>query len=221
MTDLLAKLASVFVEPAPEAARQRHHRVAVAPPAPCVGVIATPRHALAIGSGVALVVARGVRARRALVCAWPPGDWATPALQAPAGGGARRLRRSLAARGIDATATGSLVRTVLPENPEDAVATAERALAAAAAPAVLVLAGPRPEILDELLLAQDAIVVAADPDADRCVADLAVATLNARHPAVSACTLALGPVGRALAASGGTAPLGASRPLAPVLEAVV
>ena len=219
MTDLLAKLASVFVEPAPEAARQRHHRVA--PPAPCIGVIATPRHALAIGSGVALVVARGVRARRALVCAWPPGDWATPALQAPAGGGARRLRRSLAARGIDATATGSLVRTVLPENPEDAVATAERALAAAAAPAVLVLAGPRPEILDELLLAQDAIVVAADHDADPCVVDLAVATLNGRHPAVSACSLALGPVGRALAAAGATAPLGASRPLAPVLEAVV
>ena len=221
MTDLLAKLASVFVEPAPEAARQPRHRVAVAPPAPCVGVIATPRHALAVGSAVALVVARGVRARRALVGAWPPGDWVTSALKAPAGAGARRLRRSLAARGIDAAATGSLVRAVLPENPEEALATAERALVAAAAPAVLVLAGPRPEILDELLLAQDAIVVAADPDADRCVVDLAVATLNARHPAVSACSLPLGPVGRALAAAGATAPLGATRPLAPVLEAVV
>jgi hypothetical protein len=221
VTDLLAKLASVFVEPAPEAARQPRQRVAVAPPAPCVGVIATPRHALAVGSAVALVVARGVRARRALVCAWPPGDWVTSALKAPAGAGARRLRRSLVARGIDATATGSLVRTVLPENPEEALATAERALAAAAAPAVLVLAGPRPEILDELLLAQDAIVVAADPDADRCVVDLAVATLNARHPAVSACSLPLGPVGRSLAAAGATAPLGATRPLAPVLEAVV
>jgi hypothetical protein len=220
MTHLLAKLASVFVEPAPEAARRPRHRGAVASPAPCVGVIATPRHALAVGSAVALVVARGVRARRALVCAWPPGDWMTPALQAPAGAGARRLRRNLAARGIDATATGSLVRAVLPENPEEAVATAERALAAATAPAVLVLAGARPEILDELLLAQDAIVVAADPDADRCVVDLAVATLNARHPAVSACSLPLGPVGRGLAAAGATAPLGASRPLAPVLEAV-
>jgi hypothetical protein len=221
VTDLLAKLASVFVEPAPEAARQPRHRVAVASPAPCVGVIATPRHALAVGSAVALVVARGVRARRALVCAWPPGDWATPAVHAPAGAGARRLRRSLGARGIDATATGSVVRAVLPGNPEEAVASAERALAAAAAPAVLVLAGPRPEILDELLLAQDAIVVAADPDADRRVVDLAVASLNARHPAVSACSLPLGPVGRALAAAGATAPLGATRPLAPVLEAVV
>jgi hypothetical protein len=220
MTDLLAKLASVFVEPAPEAACQPRHRVAVASPAPCVGVMATPRHALAVGSAVALVVARGVRARRALVCAWPPGDWATPAVHAPAGAGARRLRRSLGARGIDATATGSLVRAVLPGNPEEAVASAERALAAAAAPAVLVLAGPRPEIFDELLLAQDAIVVAADPDADRRVVDLAVATLNARHPAVSACSLPLGPVGRTLAAAGATAPLGATRPLAPVLEAV-
>jgi len=220
VTDLLAKLAAVFVEPAPEAGPQRRRRVAVTPPAPCVGVIASPRHALPVGAAVALVVARSVRARRALLCTWPPGDWAAPALQAPAGAGARRLRRSLAARGIDTTATGSLVRTLLPDAPEDAVATAERALAAAAAPAVLVLAGARPEILDELLLTQDAIVVAADPEADRCVVDLAVATLNARHPVVSACSLPLGPLGRALAAAGVTAPLGANRPLAPVLEAV-
>lgn len=221
MTDLLARLASVFLEPAPEAARQPRHRAAVAPPAPGVGVIATPRHALAVGSAIALVVARSVRARRALVCTWPPGGWAAPALAAPAGAGARRLRRSLAGRGIDAAATGSLVRTVLPDTPDEAVATAERALAAAVAPSILVLAGPRPEILDELLLAQDAIVVAAEPDADRCVVELAVATLDRRHPAVSVCSLPLGPLGRALAAAGVTAPLGAARPLAPVLEAVV
>src|SRR4051794_41608887 len=115
MTDLFAKLASVFVEPAPEAARQRHHRVAVAPPAPCVGVIATPRHALAVGSAVALVVARGVRARRALVCAWPPRDWVTSALQAPAGTGARPLRPRPPARRLDAPPTGGPLRAGLPE----------------------------------------------------------------------------------------------------------
>jgi hypothetical protein len=220
MTDLLAKLASVFVEPAATVSPPRRRHAAVAAPAPCVGVIATPRHALAVGSAVALVVARSVRARRALVCAWPPGPWAQPALQAPAGTAARRLRRSLAARGIDATASGSLARIILPEPPEQAAATAERALAAAGAPAVLVLAGPRPELLDELLLAQEAIVVAADPDADRSVVDLAVATLNERHPAVSACRLPLGSIARTLATAGLAAPLGATRPLAPALEAV-
>jgi hypothetical protein len=221
MTDLLARIASAFVEPAAAAARPRRRRAdAATTPAPCVGVIATPRHALAVGSVVALVVARSVRARRALVCAWPPGDWAKSPFHAPAGAAARRLRRSLAARGIDATASGSLACVVLPEQPEQAAAAAERALAAAGAPVVLVLAGPRPELLDELLLAQEAIVVAADPDADRTVVDLAVATLDDRHPAVSACSLPLGPIARTLATAGLAAPLGATRPLAPVLEAV-
>jgi len=218
MTDLLGRLASVFVEPAPASARP--HRAAVAHPAPSVGVIAAPRHALAIGATVALAVAQPLRARRALVCAWPPGAWAQPAARAPAGVGARQLRRSLAARGIDATASGKLVRVVLPEAPEQAAALADRAMGSAAAPAVLVLTGPRPEALDELLLRQEAIVVAAEPEADRSLVELAVATLAGRHPAVSACTAPLGPVARALATAGIASPLGAGRALAPVLEAV-
>jgi hypothetical protein len=219
VTDLLTRLASVFVEPAPAAPALR--RVPVAQPPPCVGVLAAPRHALAVGAAVALAVARPLRARRALVCAWPPGPWAQPALQGPARVGARQLRRSLAAREIEATASGKLVRVLLPEPGEQAAAVATRAMGAASAPAVLVLAGPRPESLDELLLRHDAIVVAADPDADRTLVDLAVATLAGRHPAVSPCTLPLGAVARALAAAGLAAPIGAGRALAPVLDAVV
>jgi hypothetical protein len=218
MSDLLGRLAALFVEPAPAAPRRR--RVAVADPAPCVGVIAAPRHALAVGSAVALTMARTLRARRAVVCVWPSGGWARPPLQAPASTGARQLRRSLDARGIDATAAGRLVRVGLPDRPEVAAAVVERAVGAAAAPAVLVLAGPRPELLDELLLDQQAIVVAAEPDAEPSVADLAVATLAGRHPAVSRCILRLGPVARALATAGAAAPLGASRALAPMHEAV-
>jgi hypothetical protein len=216
MTDLRGRLAAVFLEPA--TAPPRGHRVAAAPPPPCVGVIAAPRRALALGATVALGLVRSLRAGRALLCAWPPGDWAEPALQGPPWVGARQLRRSLARRGIEAAASGTLVRIVLPEAPEQAAALAHRAMGAAAAPAVLVLAGPRPESLDELLLRQDAIVVAADPDADGALVDLAVATLADRHPAVTPCTLALGPLARALASAGLAAPLGAGRALAPVLE---
>jgi len=216
MTDLLGRLAAVFVEPATAAPRGR--RAAAAPPPPCVGVIAAPRRALALGATVALTLARSLRARRALLCAWPPGDWAEPALQGPSSVGARQLRRSLAGRGIEAAASGTLVRVVLPEPPGQAAALAHRAMGAAAAPGVLILAGPRPESLDELLLRQDAIVVAADSEADGALVDLAVASLADRHPAVRPCTLALGPVARGLASAGLTAPFGAGRVLAPMLE---
>jgi hypothetical protein len=215
MTDLLGRLAAVFVEPA--TAPRPSHRVAATAPAPSVGVIAAPRRALALGATVALALARSHRDRRALLCAWPPGEWAEPALQAPPWAGARQLRRSLSARGIEAAGSGPLVRVLLPEPPEQAAALAHRAMVAASAPAVLVLAGPRPESLDELLLRQDAIVVAAEPDADGALVDLAVATLADRHPAVSPCTLALGPVARAMACAGLAAPLGAGRVLAPAL----
>ena len=218
MTDLLTRIAALFLEPAD--ATLRRHRVALAPPAPCVGVVAAPRHALAVGAAIALSLAHPLRARRALVCAWPPGGWAEPALHGPAGVAARQLRRNLAARGVDATAAGKLVRVVLPEATEHAAAGAERALGAGSSPSVLLLAGPRPEALDEVLLRQDAIVVAAEPDGDSSLVDLAVATLAEQHPAVSSCALPLGPVARALATAGIAAPIGAGRALAPMLEAV-
>ena len=85
---------------------------------------------------------------------------------------------------------------------------------------MLVLGGPRPEALDEVLLRQDAIVVAAEPDADSSLVDLAVATLAEQHPAVSSWALPLGPVARTLATAGIAAPIGAGRALAPMLEAV-
>src|SRR4029079_13073608 len=136
----------------PADATPRRHRVALATPAPCVGVVAAPRDALAVGAAVALSLAHPLRTRCEPVCAWPPGGWAEPALHGPAGVAARQLRRNLAARGLDATAAGKLGRGVLPDATENADRGAERALGAGSSPSVLLLAGPRPEALDEVLL---------------------------------------------------------------------
>jgi hypothetical protein len=217
MSDLLARLAALFVEPAPS---RPVHRLSVAAPAPCVGVLASARHAPGVAATVALALARCGRANHAVLCTWPASNSPRPTIAGPAHPGARRLRRNLHARGVDAAATGRLVRVALPAEPEQAVATAERAVGAASAPAVVAIAGPRPDALDDFLLRQDAIVVAADPDADSPVVDLAVAALANRHPAVASCAVPLGPVSRVLACAGVAAPLGAARPLAPILEAV-
>jgi hypothetical protein len=220
MTDLLARLASLFVEPAGSVPAARARPSVVAGPAPTVGVLASKEDGLAVASAIALTLARAIRSRPALVCVWPPGDWGRPALAWPPAPAARKLRRSLEARGLDCMAAGQVVRVVLPEQPEQAVAITERAIGAAPGPAVVVVGGPRPEELDELLLRQDAIVVAA-PESGGPVVDLAIASLADRHPAVTACALPLGPVARALAGAGAAAPIGAARPLAPMLEAVM
>jgi hypothetical protein len=217
MSDLLARLAALFVEPAPSRPVQR---VSVAAPAPCVGVLASARHAHAVAATVALALGRSSRAHYSLLCTWPTPNSARPTLAVPAHPGARRLRRNLDARGVEATAAGRLVRVALPAEPERAVATAERVVGTAAAPAVVAIAGPRPDALDDFLLRQDAIVVAADSDADNSVVDLAVTALANRHPTVASCAVPLGPVSRVLASAGVVAALGAARPLAPILEAV-
>jgi hypothetical protein len=219
VTDLLARVASLFLEPGDAVPTARSRRAVAVAPAPSVGVLTAQGEGLAVASAIALTLARATRSRPALVCAWPPGALGRVALVWPPAPAARKLRRSLQARGIECTAAGQVVRVVLPEPAGDAVATAERAIGAASCPAVLVVAGPRPEELDELLLRQDAIVVAA-PESGGPVVDLAIASLAERHPAVAACSLPLGPVGRVLAGAGAAAPLGSGRPLAPMLEAV-
>jgi hypothetical protein len=139
MSHLLARFAALFVEPA---SSRRAHRLAVAAPAPCVGVLASERHVGVVAATVALALARADRAHRALVCAWPPHVAAGGVIAAPGAPGARRLRRTLEARGVvDAAASGRLVRVALPTEPERAIAIAERAVAAAGAPAVLAIAG--------------------------------------------------------------------------------
>jgi hypothetical protein len=219
VTDLLARFASLFLEPAGAVPVARGRRAVAAPPAPSVGVLASHGDGLAVASAIALTLARATRSRPALVCAWPPGAIGRPALAWPSAPAARKLRRSLQARGLEGTAAGQVVRVTLAAPPVQAVAAAERAIGAASCPAVLLVAGPRPEELDDLLLRQDAIVVAA-PESGGPVVDLAIASLAERHPAVAACSLPLGPVGRVLAGAGAAAPLGAGRPLAPMLEAV-
>ena len=144
---------------------------AAGPPRASVGVLCAPRDAGAMGAAVGAGLAREHGARVVLVCTWgagarPPG----PGL--PAAPAARRLARSLEARGLHASAAGRRVHVGVRDGAE-----AGRALAAAPGPAVLVVAGPRDARMDGLLRSQDHVVV-ADAGQDG-VAALAEARLAA------------------------------------------
>ena len=89
-----------------------------------------------------------------------------------------------------------------------------RAVAAAgAAPAVLVLGGPRAAAFDDLLAAQDRVLVVTRPGSADAIGALAVAGLPAAGPPHETCALALGAVGRALAAGGLATPAALRRAL--------
>ncbi len=163
-----------FVMPAaraPAGAARAPARTAAGPPRASVGVLCAPRDAGAMGAAVGAGLAREHGARAVLVCTWgagarPPG----PGL--PAAPAARRLARSLEARGLHASAAGRRVHVGVRDGDE-----AGRALAAAPGPAVLVVAGPRDARMDGLLRSQDHVVV-ADTGEDG-VAALAEARLAA------------------------------------------
>jgi hypothetical protein len=78
---------------------------------------------------------------------------------------------------------------------------------------VLVLGGPRAAAFDDLLAAQDRLLVVTRPDAADAIAALAVAGLPPGGPPHERCTLALGPLGRALAAGGLATPAALRRAL--------
>ena len=140
-------------------------------------------------------------------------------LRAPAGRHARRLAASLAARGIDATASGRLARAALPTPAPEAAAAAERALAAAQAPAVVVVAGPRCAALDEVLASLDLLLVAASPDEDASLARLATEGLERLGPPAALAPSLGSPALRALAASGLLATPRLRAPLRALLDA--
>jgi hypothetical protein len=201
--DLLARLRGVFVEPSPAAAGRAAAPVAAAPPA--AGLLCRPGDALALGSAVALSLRPGARA--GLVAVWRPhGGPSSPALRAPPTRHARRLAASLSARGLDASASGRLARVKLPEPPPEAAAAAERALAAAQAPAVLVVAGPRCAALDAVLATLDRLLVAAAPGEDPALARLAADGLARLGPPADLVAGLGSPLVRALAGYGLLAP---------------
>ena len=181
MNELLARVWSLFVAPAP-----RSRSLAWSAPAPSVALLCSPVDALAVGAQLTLAIGRVRAAPAGLLCLWGAGERAVPAWSAPALGGARRTVAALAAHDLGAEAGGRLVRLCLPEEPEAAFAVATRAAAVSAVPAVTALAGPRTAALDQLLTSQDLVVVAHRPDADRALAALACEGLaSLRVPAVT------------------------------------
>jgi hypothetical protein len=118
-----------------------------------VGVLCAPRDAAAMGAAIGTGLAREHGARVVLVCTWGAGA-APHGPGLPAAPAARRLARSLEARGLRACAAGRRVHVGVRD-----AAEAGRALAAAPGPSVLVVAGARDARMDELLRAQDRVVV--------------------------------------------------------------
>lgn len=217
MTELLARVRDLFVAPAQ--ARRGAAAARVAPPVPSVALLCRPADALATGGALALALARDASLRRALVGTWRAGPEAANALRAPAVPEARRLVQALAAHGVEAEASGRLARTVLPDEPEAALATGARAAAVATAPTVLALAGPRDAVLDRLIAAQDLVVVAQPSGADGRLAALALESVGALGVPAVACAPPVGARGRTLAAAGVAASRAAAAALAPAVEA--
>lgn len=192
MTDLLARLSALLVEPrdgavacdARRAGAQERPRRRVACAAASVVVLGDARAARA-GTAVAAALARGARAPYALLCTWgaPRAGVVLPSLPASAAAAAK-----LRARGQQARAAGRVVTVSLPEDEDEAVAACGRAAAAVCGqrdvPVVLALCAARGDALDAGLDGYDvALVVSADGGDP--LADVAVARLAERHPGLS------------------------------------
>lgn len=227
MTDVLARLKEVFVEPAaPVAASAGTVRREVAPPLPTPSsvqaALLAPTAALPAASGaLALALAGAVGAGAALACTWAGGPCR---ITVPATRSARRLAARLTGRDLAATATGRLVRLDLPDDPGEAAATAARATPAAlaaGAPSVVALGGPRSPAVDVLLDAADLVVVAVPAEAPEALVRAGVRSLDTGPAPVVVWSLEAGTVERALSTAGVAAGPSVRRALEPALPAVV
>jgi hypothetical protein len=213
---LLRALGSLFVVPAEDALGPE---VVRRPPA--VAVVCSAGDAVTVGSALALAVAGERRAPCVLVAAWTGGAPQPHGFAAPWVGPGRRLAANLAARGQDARASGRLVHVALPAGEVEAVAAAERAIAAAGtAPTVLAVGGARTDAFDRLLAEQDVVLVATAPNADPELAALAAAAVPLPGHAVASCSLAPAAPTRALARAGLTLSPSLRAALRPALEAL-
>lgn len=190
---VMRALVEHFVAPADAGhAPPREHDAparAVAAVPPAVGLLCGPRRARSAGCAVGLYLVRRHRAGAAVIAVWTGEDpRAAASAGAPAGREARRLVRALAGREIAGHASGRVAVVDLPAAPEAAAAVAAQVLAVGAAvPTVLVMAGPREDPLDELLVSRDLVLV-ADTD-DGLLADVAVAALQRRGVQARRCAL--------------------------------
>jgi hypothetical protein len=165
---------------------------------------------------VAAMLANALRAAAgastAAVAVWAPGSGA-PARGGPASFAASRLAGRLTARGLPAVGRGRLAWLPLDDHPVAATVAARRAAGALEVPLVVVLAGPRCEVVEGLLGEQDLVLVVTG-DVDGPLARLAVESCTGAALAHRPC--APGPVRlRALAGLAG------ARGLAVPVRAVV
>jgi len=178
-TGFRARAVDFFIEPgeapaapgagylAPAAPRPR-----TATPAPLrAAVLGSAADASPTGALLANALRAAVGAPAAAVAVWAPaglrpgGFAGAPPRRGPATFAARRLAARLTARGPAAVSRGRLAWLRLDDHPVAAAVAARRAAAALELPLVVVLAGPRCDVVEGLLAEQDlVIVVAREPD---------------------------------------------------------
>jgi hypothetical protein len=173
---LLARVAALFVEPRAAA----EPRPVVAPGATRALVLGSLADAPPLAAALAGSLRAHERAAAALLCVWTPALTGHSAPASAAGpttaltarppgaagpgsvpwssAGARRLASRLAARELTARAAGRLARLALPTDPAHAAETLLRLLGWVEVPLVTVLAGPRTEQLDALVVDHDLVV---------------------------------------------------------------
>ena len=189
---LRARAVDFFVEPRDAPAEPVRLRVAPEAPAEPAGRASIraatrfPLRAAVLGAAadaapVAAMLANALRAAggasTAAVAVWAPGrpGSGAPPRGAPAALAASRLAARLTARGLPAAARGRLAWMRLDDHPVAAAVAARRAAGALEVPLVVVLAGPRCEVVEGLLGEQDLVlVVTGEPDGP--LARLAVAS---------------------------------------------
>jgi hypothetical protein len=181
--------AGVAPAEAPPAAGSRSMRAAArsyAPPRAAAGAryataVATPRsraatrmplraavlgsaaEAVPLGALLANALRAAVGASTAALAVWAPGAVATRG--GPSTLSASRLAARLSARGLPAVARGRLAWLAPDDHPVAATVAVRRAAGALEVPLVVVLCGPRCEVVEGLLAEQDLVVVAAsEPD---------------------------------------------------------
>jgi hypothetical protein len=177
MTGLLARVASLVVEPS--ASAEPH---TVAPAGARVLVLGSAADAPPFAAALAGALRARERAPAALVCLWAPATSAAAtrgpsatghsAIGHPGGppsalwsaGGARRLAARLAARDLAVRAAGRMVWLALPEDPTEAARVLGRLIGWLDVPVVTALAGPRQAEHDALVADHD-LVAAVRPAA--------------------------------------------------------
>lgn len=223
MSELLGRLRAAFIADAPRSAMASQVGEETLPAAvPHVGLLCDVAAASVAGTGLALRLLSAARAPAGVVCHWQKTPRTLSTGGPPARPAARHLAARLSGRDLSARAIGRLVFTSLPGEPAGALADASRALAAASAagaPAVVVIAGPRPAALDPLLAERDAIVIVTPPGAG-ALAEAASAGAGELGPPVLACEYRARAAERMLALAGIAAVGGLGRALEPARRAV-